>query len=106
MITEQDLKEAIAECEGMRNPTSSTCVKLAAYYTILNQLYGDQNLVPDYSFSSGPVLSIPYSKSEFSQEVMDKGIEKAFPILDELMDAVMVVNPKLYRNTINKISDL
>lgn len=108
MITEQDLKEAIAECEGTRNPTSSTCVKLAAYYTILNQLYGNQELIPNYSFSSGPVyeVELPYSKSRFSKEVKEKGIENVFPIIDDLMDAIMVINPKLYQNTIDKISDL
>ena len=31
MITEHDLKEAIAECEGNRNPDARTCIKLAAH---------------------------------------------------------------------------
>ena len=35
MITEQDLLEAIAECQGQRNPNANTCIKLAAYYIIL-----------------------------------------------------------------------
>ena len=106
MITEQDLKEAIAECEGTRNPTSTTCIKLAAYYTILNHLYGDPLNMPDYSFALGPTKDLPYSKSEFSQEVKEKGIDNVFPIIDELMEATMVINPKLYRNTLNKISNL
>lgn len=110
MITEQDLKDAIAECQGIRNPNSNTCIKLAAYYTILNQLYGNQakgEVIPSYSFASEPIYEdLPYSNSDFSQKVMDKGIDKVFPVLDELMDAIMVINPKLYRNTITKISDL
>ena len=109
LITEKDLREAIAECEGTRNPNSSTCIKLAAYYTILNQMNNQtkEEFIPNYSFASEPIFEdLPYSNSDFSQEVMDKGINKVFPILDELMDAIMVVNPKLYQSTMNKISDL
>lgn len=109
MITEKDLREAIAECEGTRNPNSSTCLKLAAYYTILNQMTNQakQEIIPTYSFASKPTYEeLPYSNSDFSQEVMNKGIEKVFPILDELMDALIVTNPRLYRNTLDRISDL
>ena len=109
LITEKDLREAIAECEGTRNPTSSTCMKLAAYYTILNQMTNQpkEEVIPAYSFSSGPAYEdLPYTNSDFSQEVMDKGIDRVFPVLDELMDALMVVNPKLYRSTMTKLSDL
>ena len=41
MITEQDLQEAIAECQGERHPNANTCMKLAAFYTIKNELYPD-----------------------------------------------------------------
>ena len=34
MITEMDLQEAIAECQGKRNPNADTCIKLAAFYII------------------------------------------------------------------------
>ena len=110
MITEQDLKEAIAECEGTPHPNANTCIKLAAFYTILNQLYGNQvkkEITPNYSFASeSSYEDLPYSNSDFSPEVMNKGIDNVFPILDELMDAIMIINPKLYQNTMAKISDL
>ena len=109
LITEKDLREAIAECEGTRNPNSSTCIKLAAYYTILNQMNNQtkEESIPNYSFASEPIFEdLPYSNSDFSQEVMNKGIKKVFPILDELMDALMVTNPRLYHNTLDRISDL
>lgn len=109
MITEKDLREAIAECEGTRNPNSTTCMKLAAYYTILNQMTNQakEEIVPGYSFASEPQYEeLPYSNSDFSQEVMSKGINKVFPVLDELMDALLVINPRLYHNTLDKISEL
>ena len=40
MITEKDLQEAIAECQGQRNPNASTCIKLAAFLTIQKELFG------------------------------------------------------------------
>ena len=51
MITVDELKAAIAEMQGERNPNAQTCIKLAAYYTILNELQGN----PDTSgYSSAP----------------------------------------------------
>ena len=43
MITEKDLQEAIAECQGERNPNANTCIKLAAFYTIRNELFGNSD---------------------------------------------------------------
>lgn len=108
MITEHDLREAIAECEGARNPTANTCIKLAAFYTILNQMKPGEPtpeiVKSDYSYSNG--IELPYSGSEFSQATESKGIDKVFPIIDELMDALMVLNPGLYKSVIRKINDL
>ena len=104
MITELDLKEAIAECEGTKNPTVNTCIKLAAFYTIREHLFGEDSNVEKhlYSGSSG----IRYSSSEFSEIVKDKGIEVCFPVIDELIATVYVMNPILYRNVIQKLTDL
>lgn len=57
MITEKDLQEAIAECLGQRNPSTQTCIKLAAFYTIKNELFGSAEPPPDrasYSYAAPP----------------------------------------------------
>jgi len=102
MIREDDLREAIAECEGSKHPTASTCLKLAAYYTILNH----KTEVPQrgYSYASEP--EIQYSTSEFSQLVQKRGIQNCFPIIDEAMSALLMVNPQLYNNIIRKLSEV
>lgn len=104
MITEHDLRAAIAECEGARNPNASTCIKLAAFYTILNQLYGTEMPTEkiDYSFREPPE-EIPYSKSEFSHLTQEVGIAKVFPIMDEVMEMLFVTNKPLYQSIIRKI---
>lgn len=107
MITEHDLLEAITECEGTPKPNANTCVKLAAYYTILNNMRNEepkQQMMADYSYASAP--SIPYSNSEFSQIVDEKGIDKVFPILDELMSTIAVLNPRLYQSVIRKLEEV
>lgn len=112
MITEQDLKAAIAECEGARSPNANTCIKLASYYTILDKLKSGAEGEPTPSISRSEAMYsyspgyLPYSNSEFSQVTEQKSIDQVFPIIDELMDALMVLNPKLYKSVIRKIEDL
>lgn len=105
MITEKDLQEAIKECEGVPHPNANTCIKLAAYYTILRNLRGDEEtFLPSYSYDNAP--SINYSDTEFSQIMETKGIEKAFPVIDELITALAVLNPRLYQSFIIKLRDV
>lgn len=98
MITQHDLDEAIAECQGVRNPSISTCIKLAALYTVKNQLFGSteqlNNLeVPQYSFSSG----IEYeSDSEFWKKAKNMPVSSLMPLLDDLLDTLSITNPRLY----------
>ena len=110
MITEHDLKTAIAECQGVRNPSANTCIKLAAFYTIYDHLYGDKDpdIQPEtekYSYET-TVPEILYSNSEFSGAVEIKGIDRVFPILDELMLTLQVINPKLYDSVMIRISEI
>lgn len=107
MITEKDLREAIAECEGERKPNANTCIKLAAYYTILDNLFGKPD-IPQYSMASVPSTdSMDYlTDSEFSQIVGDVGMERAYPVIDELMATLSVLNPKLYDGVMRKLYSL
>lgn len=102
MIRAQDLEEAIAECEGEKNPNANTCIKLAAFYTIREELYGSgRTPAPAYSYETR--TEIPYSNSPFSQAVEAAGIEKAFPIIEELMEVLYVQNRPLYEAIMAKI---
>lgn len=112
MITEHDLQEAIAECEGQRNPSSSTCMKLAAFYTIKDKLYPveqEQPELPSYSRSVGPMLtgSVEYaSDTEFGRLISGMDVAEFAPIMDELMTTLQVVSPRLYAGVIRKLADL
>ena len=113
MITENDLTEAIAECVGKRNPDANTCIKLAAYYTIMRELYGKndekndaQVVSPSYSFSAPPPDDsiVQYSgDSEFAQAVNGKPIQAVLSLTDEVMTALKVGFPRLYDATMIKL---
>ena len=110
MITEQDLAQAIAECQGERHPNANTCIKLAAFLTIRNELFGDKEenhfaddskmeVPQEYSFA-GPQVeenSVAYeSGTEFGQAINGKRQDKVFSVLDELMSTLQIVNTRLY----------
>ena len=109
MITEQDLQEAIAECEGQRNPTASTCIKLAAYLTILQNLYPESGKENDYAFyqmsrGADPDPVIDYdSDTEFSRMVHGRSAAEIMPVIDELMSTIKVIHPRLYNGVMNKL---
>ena len=110
MITEQDLQEAIAECQGQRNPTASTCIKLAAFYTIRKELFGEEKkaepLLPGYSFSPAreeePMI-VNDSDSEFARIIDGRPQNEVWPLMDEMMDTIRMVHPKLYKAVIEKL---
>ena len=108
LITEKDLIEAIAECQGQRNPNSSTCIKLAAFYTILDHVREQEEKEPvqhGYSFSPPPVAdTVTYQgSSDFSNMVYGMDSNTAWSIIDELMDTLSAINPKLYKGVLRKI---
>ncbi len=105
MIKELELKEAIAECEGERNPNANTCVKLAAYYSLLDRYSGEKPSPPQpqqYSFAGE--VDIPYTNSPFSIAVERIGIENAFPVMDELMETLYVTDRSLYESVMRKLN--
>ena len=104
MIHERDLDEAIAECQGQRNPDAATCLKLAAYYTIKHYLYGLSD-APAYSFAPAPNganVEID-GDSEFARTIDGKPQKDVWPVLDELMQTLAAVQPKVYTAVMRKL---
>jgi len=113
LILKPDLQEAIAECQGKRNPDANTCIKLAAYFTILNNLYpeekpkSDQEPGPEfYQMASGtnpdPVIEYD-SGTEFSKMVHGRSESEIMPVMDELMETIKFIHPRLYKSVLNKL---
>lgn len=106
MITQQDLQQAIAECQGQRNPNASTCIKLAAYLTIQRELFGeekDAEPFPAYSFAPADQITAN-GDSEFCKLVNGRNQSEVIPIIDELMSTLQVIQPRLYDAVLRKFS--
>ena len=112
MIREDDLHEAIAECLGKRDPDANTCIKLASYFTILDQLYPKQAAVPDVpalpvvpsqSFAPDPDIIQYEGDSEFARAISERSVSHIMPIIDEMMDTVRVLQPRLYDAVMRRI---
>lgn len=116
MITEHDLAEAIAECEGQRNPNASTCMKLAAFYTIRDKMYpvkqdnieldtfNHNQSMPAYSYAQSIISDDEDPKSEFRQAIIGMDAEEFLSIMDELMSTIKVMIPRLYDGVMRKLT--
>ena len=109
MITEKDLIEAIAECQGQKNPNASTCIKLAAFYTIKNELYPSKkdpaDIFTGYSYAS-PENSqiIDYAgESDVARIIDGKPLAEVLAVFEELMESLSIVEPRLYAAVLRKL---
>lgn len=104
MIKEQELLEAIAECQGQRNPNASTCIKLASYYTILDHIKEELKVseIPTYSYAAPPEVYYE-SDTEFGRKVKDMDTGEVLAVMDELMTTLKVLHPRLYDGVMSKL---
>ena len=107
MITRQDLEQAIAECQGDRNPNANTCIKLAAFLTIKRELFEEEkkdDQLPDYSFAPAPEeIIIADSDSEFARTIDGRPQREVIPVIDELMGTLQIIQPRLYNAVMNRL---
>ena len=107
MISRQDLTQAIAECQGVRNPTASTCIKLAAFLTIQRELYGEEKedvQFPSYSYEQAPNRIDFDGDSDFARAIDGRDQEEVLPIINELMGTLQILYPRLYNAVMVKLS--
>lgn len=102
MITEQDLRSAIAECQGQKNPNANTCIKLAAYYTILDHITGEQSTVKNIPVMGYSNSYLYKSESEFMKVIEGVDLDTVMQVVDELMDTLKAVQPRLYDAVMRK----
>ncbi len=105
MITEQQIIEAIAECQGERDPNANTCYKLAAYYIILNEMRGKTPAPPISAYSQDPPKSTVHfdSDSEFARAIQGMESGRAWAIVDDLVATLWAVNKPLYNALMRQI---
>lgn len=101
MVTERELLKAIQECE--RDPiTYNNIEKLANLYTVYDHLFGE-HYEPSERTTEKSIIS--ESNSEFSRKIRGKNSEKVWAVIDELMQTIKVINPRLYDAVLERIDE-
>lgn len=83
---------------------ANTCIKLASYYTILDHIVDEPE--PSYSFASEPTQEVYSSKSEFGSIVRNIDYIELMKVMDEAMETIRVMTPKLYDAIMRKLTAL
>lgn len=99
MISNKELLQVIAECENGK-PSLANCEKLATFYTIY-----DHNNPKHETVQKTESLVQLNSNSEAAQMINGMEADKAWQTVIELIEAVQVLNPKLYRKFIEKLAE-
>lgn len=121
MLDLREIEQEIAELEIARNHTPSECIFLAALYCIADHKRGNTSNYdmlaysqaafpkPVYSREDEPAISAKVEisgNSEFLRSVAGKDLSSAWEVVDELMDNLKLVNPRVYDGVMRKIQAL
>lgn len=107
MIYKQDLIDAIEETHKKPDDYHK-CEKLATFYTLLDKLYPEASPEPvkgtGFSFDNAPEEMVGYhGTGPFLAAVGGMNARKAWLLMDELMDALSVINPRLHDSVMRKL---
>lgn len=95
----------------MRSPNANTAIKLAAFYTILDHLddgapagnINEQNSFKGYSMSAPEAIVQFDGESEFAQTINGRDQSEVWPVMDELMSTIKIMNERLYNGVMRKL---
>ena len=117
MITEKEVEQAIEEC--MREPvTGNKRAVLADLIIIQDYLFGEPTReqeapqpTPMQSYSEPHTEHVETyietnGDSEFLKAVDGRKADKVWKLIDELVEAVKILHPRMYTTFIDKVQDL
>ena len=117
MITEKEIEQAIEEC--LRDPvTGNKRAVLADLIIIQDYLFGEPTQaqeapqpMPMQSYSAPPIEQVEKyietsGDSEFLKAVDGRKADNAWKLIDELVEAVKILHPRMYTTFIDKVQDL
>ena len=117
MITEKEIEQAIKEC--LREPvTGNKRAVLADLIIIQDYLFGEPvqeqeapQPMPMQSYSAPPMEQVETyietsGDSEFLKAVGGRRADKVWKLIDELVEVVKILHPRMYTTFIDKVQDL
>ena len=105
MYTNAELTSAIEELENGKH-TIQNVIKLASLYTVRNNMDGNDIPLIRYSGDTEPVKDDCvglYGDSDFLRLVHGKKCDEMWLMMNEIMDSVYMLNPRLYNSIMRKI---
>ena len=114
MLNLQEIDEAIAELESGKT-TYSACAKLADLYAVREHIMQEMNqndtmpvYARGYSSAAMPVARIEdslgeYGDSDFLITIAGKAPASAWKIIDELMDTLKIIQPRIYDTVMRRM---
>ena len=96
MISIDELNKTILDLETNRDTTYATCERLAWLYIVRDHLAQKKSKEP---------LTLA-GESEFLTAVNGKCGDAVWSIMNELMDTVNVLHPRIYESVIKKLNNI
>ncbi|MGJ1042771.1 hypothetical protein ACR77V_13105 [Staphylococcus epidermidis] len=103
MFSKNELLDAIDELE-MSPSTYQNAEKLATFYLLYDHLYVKKEPVSRVEQIDEVIIS-EYGDTEFYRAIAGMNSEDAWAVMNELMEAVKALQPKLYQATIEKLRE-
>lgn len=107
MLSEHDLLVEIERYNRCQNLTPDDCVRLAAFYTILNSqergsVTSSRSMAMPPEEAKGNQVSVD-GDSEFLSAIKGKDAGKTWLVMNELMNTLSIINHKLYDDIMRRL---
>lgn len=103
MFSKNEILDAIDELE-MSPATYQNAEKLATFYSLYDHLYIQKEPMNRIE-SVREVIIDRYGDSEFMRAIEGKDAEKEWLIMEELMETIRLLQPRLYQATLDKLKE-
>jgi hypothetical protein len=106
MFTRAELDDAVNELLGGKHSIQN-CEKLAAIYVVLDHLYGEEKPMMQVSHDNKIESEVGYyGSSNFLKTIAGKSAKDVWRLMDELVEAITVLNPRLMNNFYEKLNNI
>lgn len=102
MLSKSELLKAIEDLEDA-SPTFQNCQKMATFYTLLNAIYRSGGEINPQVETFREEIIGDHGNSDFLRMIEGMESHEAWLIMDELMETIKILQPKLYDSVMRRI---
>lgn len=103
MLNRRELLNAISECESS-NESFQNCQKLATLYILYDHLYAEPATTEPQRVRTEVIETD--KESEFMQLINGKRIEPVLDLVEELMETIQILQPRVYDSALRRLRDI